>query len=254
MFLRKNRLSKNLDKLSSKKFPRLIPKSLSPIPKSSQDEIVQLNSKREYIDATKTIIKLGLTGHHDLTKNWDLLLSIENAGRFSKFDKCLDAGSGSKAIFGQTMLELGYRNIYSCDLQESRIKGVRSTVCDIVKTPYKANYFSLIACLSVVEHGVDLRKFAREMYRICKPGGELMISTDFWSKAEDHSNKFPYGTNNPPMKLFNNESLKNFIQILQEEKWKVPLFKDFSELSERPVHWARMNARYTFVWFKVKKQ
>ncbi len=253
MTLRKHSLIRFIKKSTIKNYGRFLLRKTDFVSKYNLNEIIQLNSKQEHIDASTVIKQIGLSGHHDLTKNWDLLLSIGNATRFHKFENFLDAGSGSKSIFGQSMFELGYKHVYSCDLQKSNVKGVKSIVCDIEQTPYNDNFFSVIACLSVIEHGVDLRAFAREMYRICKPGGELMISTDFWSKEEDHSDKFPYGANNPPMKLFNNETLRDLLQILHEQKWEVPQIKEFSEPPERPVFWKRMNASYTFVWFKVKK-
>lgn len=48
---------------------------------------------------------------------------------------------------------------------------------DITHTEYDTATFDAITCLSVVEHGVDLNTYFREMSRILKPGGILITST-----------------------------------------------------------------------------
>ena len=166
----------------------------------------------------------------------------------------MDAGSGSKAVFAKSMSDLGFSNVFACDFQDIKVPEIKSSKCDIVQTQYEDNFFSAIACLSVVEHGVDLEKFAKEMFRICKAGGELMISTDFWPQEEDHSDKFPYGSNMPPMKLFNNKSLEEFTIILRLAGWELSEFLPLSAPNTRPIHWERMDARFTFVWFKARKK
>ena len=42
---------------------------------------------------------------------------------------------------------------------------------DLTHTPFPDGYFDAIACLSVIEHGVPLQNYFREMYRLLKPNG-----------------------------------------------------------------------------------
>jgi SAM-dependent methyltransferase len=42
-----------------------------------------------------------------------------------------------------------------------------------------------MACLSVIEHGVNVEKFLASASRVLKPGGHLFISTDFWEDPID---------------------------------------------------------------------
>jgi SAM-dependent methyltransferase len=218
-----------------------------------KNDMLQLFSWSEIENSSKRLKGMGLKGHHDKAKNWDLYLSVSNCQGMDKFSNILDAGSGSKAVFAKSMADLGFRNVFACDFQDIRVPQIKSSKCDIVQTPYADNFFSAIACLSVVEHGVDLEKFEKEMFRICKAGGELMISTDFWPQEEDHSDKFPYGNNMPPMKIFNNKSLEEFTIILRSAGWELSEFLPLSTPNTRPIHWERMHARFTFVWFKVRK-
>jgi SAM-dependent methyltransferase len=218
-----------------------------------KNDMLQLFSWSEIEYSSKRLKDMGLKGHHDKAKNWDLYLSVRNCQRTDKSSNILDAGSGSKAVFAKSMADLGFRNVFACDFQDIRVPQIKGSRCDIVQTPYADNFFSAIACLSVVEHGVDLERFAKEMYRICKKGGELMISTDFWPQEEDHSDKYPYGKNMPPMKLFNNKSMQEFVAILRSTGWELPQFTPFSAPISRPIYWERMQASFTFVWFKAKK-
>lgn len=222
-------------------------------PSDNYKVVKQLESKEEIEWATKCLSRLRVNGHHDPVKNWDLLLTLANATKLSNKENVLDAGAGSKSAGAATLRYFGFKNLHACDLQTISAKGVKSVVCDLTKTPYFDNQFGLVICLSVVEHGINLADFSKEMFRITKNGGSLIISTDFWPRYEDYSDRFPYGHEQPPMKLFNNETLKQFLVELRKAGWSIPKFEPLEELESRPVTWERMGASYTFVWFKVEK-
>jgi SAM-dependent methyltransferase len=224
-----------------KRWKSLESSSLSP-------RIEILRTKEEYAEATSEIQKIGLSGHHDPQKNWDLWLSIKSCRSLSKKGNFLDAGSGSKAVFANSISKLGFKNSYACDLQRAKGKGVISSVQDISHTNYKSNFFEFIVCHSVIEHGVILENFLGEMFRITKDGGMLAVSTDFWPKEEDHSDKYPYGIDQPPMKLFNNKSFTEFLFLASSIGWNVAQFEEIEEFTPRPVEWPRMNSEYTFIW------
>ena len=40
--------------------------------------------------------------------------------------------------------------------------------------------FDYVTSLSVIEHGVNIEKYFREMSRIIKSNGYLLTSTDYW--------------------------------------------------------------------------
>jgi SAM-dependent methyltransferase len=212
-----------------------------------------LKSSEEMSRATTQIRELKIQEHHDFQKNWDLLQSISELRKHKKSIAVLDAGSGTKAVFAKSAAQLGFQKVYACDLQAPSAEKVFTSVQDMTATNYKSEMFNFIASHSVIEHGVDLEKFFKEMYRISKENSTLTISTDFWPEFEDHSKKFPYGKDNAPMMLFNNESIAELLEIAQNSGWTCPTYTPLQDLSERPIHWERMDARYTFIWIKFVK-
>lgn len=217
-------------------------------PQNFVPDIKILFNQNEIDEATNKLRKFGLAGHHDLQKNWDLSLTIDVLKGISRNATILDAGSGSKAVFGNSSHDLGYKNIFASDLQNYSGSKIRFMREDISHTNYQDNFFDLVGCLSVIEHGINIDKFLQEMYRITKRNGFLCISTDFWPIEEDHSDKFPYGNDNPPMMLFNNSSLHEFIDKAENVGWSVPKFEDIAAFNPRPITWPRMEASYTFAW------
>jgi SAM-dependent methyltransferase len=56
-----------------------------------------------------------------------------------------------------------------------------------------------VACLSVIEHGVDCRLFLKEMARILRPGGHLFVSMDYWQDPIDVGDRRAFGV---PVQIF----------------------------------------------------
>jgi SAM-dependent methyltransferase len=55
----------------------------------------------------------------------------------------------------------------------------------VEQTGFPSSRFAAATCLSVVEHGVDTVAFFREAARILRPGGLLVLSTDYWPEKID---------------------------------------------------------------------
>lgn len=53
--------------------------------------------------------------------------------------------------------------------------------------PVDSRSFDTVACMSVIEHGVDLYKFAGECARVLRPGGKLVVSFDYWPKKDPNA-------------------------------------------------------------------
>ncbi len=62
----------------------------------------------------------------------------------------------------------------------------RFSVGMLTKTKFENDYFDLIFSQSVIEHVEDWQGMLREMYRILKPGGTLMIRVENGGRTEKH--------------------------------------------------------------------
>jgi|GEM_PF-2917272 2-polyprenyl-3-methyl-5-hydroxy-6-metoxy-1,4-benzoquinol methylase len=63
-------------------------------------------------------------------------------------------------------------------IQKLSTKGLKAIQVDFnQKLPFKSNHYDLAISLEVIEHIVDAEEFLKEINRILKPGGKLIIST-----------------------------------------------------------------------------
>lgn len=211
-----------------------------------------LKSKDEISFYSYLVKELGFEGHHDFQKNWDTLKSFLNiAVKVHKDDPILDAGSSGNSAILRWLTRVGYKNLYACDLREKNKQytktNVQFSIQDLTKTNYPDSYFSSITCISVIEHGVDILHFFNEMRRICKIGGQLLVSTDYWDSPISTDGIYPYGENFGQMKVMNKSDIVNLIEISIQNGFK--LKNNFSlETNERCVRWERVNREYTFIF------
>lgn len=137
--------------------------------------------KYEYIDSTIAQYYRPLQGYF-MRKRLELVLSLLGD---QKVDKVLDAGyGGGTFILSLHQLAKEVHGIDTMPYPEKVLKilsrenvKAKLIVGSIFKTPYRENYFDRIVCVSVLEHfkGRELNKAVKEMYRILKPGGYLVI-------------------------------------------------------------------------------
>ena len=115
----------------------------------------------------------------------------------------LDAGCGS----GRTLEELArYGEVHGIELDEGAASVARERGCGEVlvgrleELPWGDGYFDLITCLDVIEHTPDDRVTLRELRRVCKPGGFLLVTVPayqgLWSThdvANHHYRRYSRG-------------------------------------------------------------
>jgi len=93
--------------------------------------------------------------------------------------RVLDAGCGS----GRTLVELAdYGEPAGIELdsdaaQVARARGIAEIeVGRLEELPWPRASFDLITCLDVIEHTKDDRVALRELHRVCRPGGFLLVT------------------------------------------------------------------------------
>ncbi len=93
--------------------------------------------------------------------------------------RVLDAGCGS----GRTLEELGrYGEVFGIELDPGAAEMARGRgrgeveIGRLEELPWEGGFFDLITCLDVIEHTPDDRATLRELRRVCKPGGFLLVT------------------------------------------------------------------------------
>lgn len=109
----------------------------------------------------------------------------------------LDAGCGS----GRTLEELAdYGHVSGIELSPDAAEMARGRgrfdvrIGRLEELPWEAATFDLITCLDVIEHTPDDRATLRELRRVCKPGGWLLVTVPayqaLWSQHDEANHHF----------------------------------------------------------------
>lgn len=99
-----------------------------------------------------------------------------------KFEKALDVGCGDGRV-AQIMGERLGIAFYGVDISKKGVElakkiGVKAKVADLSsKIPFEDNYFDLVISTEVLEHVTDPDTFLKEIYRVLKPSGKLLLTT-----------------------------------------------------------------------------
>jgi SAM-dependent methyltransferase len=109
----------------------------------------------------------------------------------------LDAG----CVSGRTLEELEpYGEVRGIELDESAAEVARNRghgevlIGRLEELPYEDGTFDLITCLDVIEHTPDDLVTLRELRRVCKPGGWLLVTVPayqaLWSAHDEANHHF----------------------------------------------------------------
>src|SRR3954447_26893431 len=113
----------------------------------------------------------------------------------------------------------------------------------LTKTSLGDGAFGGLACLSVIEHGVSLDAYLAEAWRLLRPGGVLVTSTDFWCEPLDVEGKEAYGT---PVRIFVPDDIRSFVETARAAGFRLDGSLDV-RCGDRVVTWERLGLSYTFV-------
>ena len=127
------------------------------------------------------------------------------------------------------------------------------SVQDLEKTNFNDNMFDFITSLSVIEHGVNIQNYFREMNRILKKDGILLTSTDYWPDKIVNAVKTKHNPKHNPDNIFSREEIETNI-IKTAEQYGFVLIEpiDFT-YEDKVVHWDKTSLDYTFIFFAMKK-
>jgi SAM-dependent methyltransferase len=206
-----------------------------------------LGSRADWQAAVQEARALALPLHHDRPKNWDALGALSVVLQHTTTsERVLDAGSARYSSVLPWLRLYGYTDLLGLNLEfgrPTRRDGVVFRYGDVTDTGQPAGSFGAVTCMSVIEHGVPVEAFLRESARLLRPGGVLVVSTDYDAEPPDTTGKLAYGQ---PVRIFGPKDIE--LLVSQADAAGLQLLGSFSPAhAERPVHWKRQELDYTFV-------
>jgi SAM-dependent methyltransferase len=212
-----------------------------------------LQSRADWEAATENARRLGVPRHRGPEKNWDHLAAVSTIlTRTTPLARVLDAGAELYSNVLPALFVYGYRDLYGINLaftETARRGPIRYLPGDLTRAPFADAFFDAITCMSVIEHGVPLDAYFREMHRLLKPGGLLITSTDYFSTPLDTRGLAAYGS---PIKIFSKPEIESAISLAQNLGFQLTSNLDL-ECTEKPVRWEEYGLEYTFVIFTLRK-
>lgn len=212
-----------------------------------------LKTHEEQESAIEQVKKIGLPVSEDLSKTWDSLAALDCIlRRTNKAAKIFDAGAELYSVILPWLFLYGYKNLWGINLVfESKIRRgpILYEYGDITKTNFKKNTFDAISCLSVIEHGVELHPYFKEMSRILKPNGVLITSTDYYETEVDTRAQEAYRV---PIHVFTKEEIMAALDIAKG--FNLELTGPINlKCQEKVIHWKKFRLDYTFIIFTLYK-
>lgn len=213
-----------------------------------------LKSREEWLKVFEEAKEARLPLHRGDEKNWDHLGAVfAILGSTTTSARVLDAGAEFYSNVLPALYAYGYRNLYGINLSftgEARRGSIRYLPGDITRTTFADGYFDAVSCMSVIEHGVPLEGYFREMYRVLKPGGLLITSTDYYPTPVDTQGKMAHGA---AIKIFTKAEIEEILRLAEKIGFERTGEVDL-ECNERPVRWEQFGLEYTFVIFTLRKR
>ncbi len=212
-----------------------------------------LKRKEQYEACMAELAALGLPGHVDDAKNWDGLAALSTVLRYTDPGAAvLDAGGEYYSALLPQLASYGYADLWCVNLafkEPVRKKNIAYLPGDITATSFEDAFFDAVTCLSVIEHGVKLEDYFREMHRILKPGGILFTSTDYWHHPLDTSGQKAYDV---PIHIFSAADIEAAVAMAGRAGFALLDPIDYAS-EEKVVEWKDYHLSYTFLYFTLQK-
>ena len=216
-------------------------------------ENMVLQTKAEWEEALDEVKRLRLPPHVGAPKNWDSLAALSCIlKRTSRDAAVLDAGGEKYSQILPWLYLYGYRNLSCLNLafrRSAQWGPIRFEAGDVTRTRFGPESLDAITCMSVIEHGVPLQAFFREASRILKPGGLLIVSTDYYPSPIDTGGARAFGA---PIRIFDAEDVRSALEIAGESGLH-PTTEIRLECAEKPVTWKEYSLDFSYLLVTLQK-
>jgi SAM-dependent methyltransferase len=212
-----------------------------------------LKSRAEWQQAFENARTLRVPLHRGSEKNWDHLAAASTIlAHTSPSARILDAGAELYSNVLPALFLCGYRELFGVNLaftDPARRGPIRYLPGDLTHTTFPDSFFDAITCLSVIEHGVPLEAYFREMHRLLRPGGLLITSTDYYPTPIDTRGMTAHGS---PIRIFTKPEIQSALSLAKSVGLQLTGDLDL-ECEEKPIRWEQYGLEYTFVIFTLQK-
>jgi SAM-dependent methyltransferase len=209
-----------------------------------------LRARTEIEKCTQYLFENGLASHAVVCKDWEIAHIISDLSD----GNLLDMGSSDSYILKNAVIKGIKGEKYGIDLRLPNVPlaSVKYLIGDLLKVPLPAAYFDNITCLSVLEHGVDIRRFAMEASRLLKEKGTLYVTFDFWD-PKTSANMRLYGLE---WNIFDRNEVHRLVAECKNQG--LDLTEDIDWTVEKPLidanYWAPAKVGYTFGMLSFTKR
>jgi SAM-dependent methyltransferase len=212
-----------------------------------------LKNSAEWEAAAQAGDRARLPHHRDRCKDWDHLAAVSAILQMTTPSaRILDAGAELYSNVLPSLFLYGYRNLWGLNLGfkfPMRRGPINYWAGDITRTEFDDGFFDAAACLSVIEHGVPLEAYFREMYRVLKRGGLLITSTDYYPSPIDTRGMKAHEAE---IKIFTKPEVEQMLTVAKRVGFERTGIIDL-DCTDKPIHWETYGLEYTFVMFTLKK-
>ena len=130
-------------------------------------------------------------------------------------------------------------------------KSYKLSIRNLEDTKYRDQMFDYVTSLSVIEHGVNIERYFREMSRIIKSNGYLLTSTDYW--PDKLVNNKTVLSKDIPDNIFSRDEIENLVEIADKNGLKLIEPIDF-QYKDKVVRWNSIGLDFTFIFFAMRKE
>ncbi len=213
-----------------------------------------LKTRREWEDAAAQVAALGLPSYTKASKNWDGLAALACILQHVKPSApVLDAGAAVNSMILPWLFLHGYTNLVGINIEFDRPwkrGSIRYEPGDLTNTRFAAGAFDAVVCQSVLEHGVNVPAYLREMARILKRGGLLMTSVDYFEEPVDTHGATPGGGR--PYRIFTKADVHDLVAAAGALGLTPTDAIDLT-CRDRAIAWKTYSLDYTYLMVTLRK-